>query len=155
MKSFEAMGMAIGRDRVEHAKALHKSVHLISKWTEPSTDFTDSGTFNPLDRIESIIETALKIGNVVPAHALAPLYYLAGRFNCQLIPIPTKHPCLRDLAAQLCTTITEFGEMVYAAGEAMQDGVISPDERRRIEKEAMELQAAIGQFTAMVSELSR
>lgn len=155
MKSFEAMGMAIGRDRVEHAKALHKSVHLISKWTEPSTDFTDSGTFNPLDRIETIIETALKVGNVAPSHALAPLYYLAGRFNCQLLPIPSQHPCLQDLAAQLSSTIKEFGDMVSAAGEAMQDGIISPDERRLIEKEALELQAAIGLFTKMVSEHSR
>lgn len=155
MKTFEAMGMAIGRDRVEHAKALHKSVHLISKWTEPSTDFTDSGTFNPLDRIETIIETALKIGNVSQPQALAPLYYLAGRFNCQLLPIPSQHPCLQDLAAQLCTTITEFGQMVSASGEAMSDGIISPDERRRIEKEALELQAAIGLFTQMVAELSR
>lgn len=155
MKSFEAIGMTVGRDRVEHAKALHKSVHLISKWTEPSTDFTDSGTFNPLDRIETMIETALKIGNVSRPHALAPLYYLAGRFNCQLLPIPSQHPCLQDLSTQLCKTISEFGEMVAAAGDAMTDGVISPDERRRIEKEALELQSAIGLFTQMVAELSR
>ena len=155
MKSFEAMGIAIGRDRVEHAKALHKSVHLISKWTEPSTDFTDSGTFNPLDRIETIIETALKVGNVPHPHALAPIYYLAGRFNCQLLPLPSQHPCLQDLAAQLCVTIKEFGALVSASGEAMQDGIISPDERRKIEREALELMESIGLFTKMVSELSR
>lgn len=155
MKSFEAMGMAIGRDRVEHAKALHKSVHLVSKWAEPSTDFTDSGTFNPLDRIETIVETALKIGNVAHPHALAPLYYLAVRFNCLLLPIPAQHPCLQDLSARLCIAIKEFGEMVAAAGEAMQDGVISPDERRVIEKKSLELMESIGLFTKMVQELSR
>ena len=97
----------------------------------------------------------MKVGNVAPAHALAPLYYLAGRFNCQLLPIPSQHPCLQDLAAQLCVTIKGFGELVSSSGEAMQDGIISPDERRLIEKEALELQAAIGLFTKMVSEFSR
>jgi hypothetical protein len=154
MKSYEAMGLCVGRDRVVHAKALHKSVHLVSKWTEPAVDFTDSGTFNPLDRLEVVMDTALRLGTVDHAHALAPLFYLAQRFDCAVYPLPRQCGCLKDVSAQLGVMVREFGQLMASTGEAMADGRISPDERRRIERAGVSLMEALGAFMNLVGKES-
>jgi len=81
MFSHEALKLAVGRDTVEHAKAHHKSTSLIHKWTEPATDYTDSGAFSPLDRLEILVDTSLRLGNVSRSHSLAPISFLAARFH--------------------------------------------------------------------------
>jgi hypothetical protein len=155
MLSHEALKLAVGRDTVEHAKSHHKSTSLIHKWTEPATDYTDSGAFSPLDRLETIIETSLRIGNVDRAHSLAPIQYLAQRFNCLLLPLPESSPCLADLAQNLNYLIKEFGDLVATTAEAMADHRISPDERRRMEKEGQELQVALGVFLQTVASVDK
>lgn len=80
MKSHEAMDRCIGRHRLAVAKALHKSAALVSKWQEPTSDFTDSGTLNPIDRLETIIKATLSEGHNRD-DATAPISYLAHRFG--------------------------------------------------------------------------
>lgn len=155
METFEALKLAVGRDTVAHAKSHRKSTSLIHKWTEPATDYTDSGAFSPLDRLETVIETSLRLGNVPRAHSLAPIQYLAQRFNCLLLPLPIESPCLVTLANSLNLTIKEFGDLVGITAEAMVDHVITPDERRRIEAEGQELLEALGGFLAAVAEAGK
>lgn len=155
MLSHEALKLAVGRDTVEHAKAHHKSTSLIHKWTEPATDYTDSGAFSPLDRLEIVIETSLKLGHVSRSHSLAPVSFLAQRFNCLLLPLPPVSPCLADLARNLNKTIKEFGDVVSVTADAMEDHRITPDERRKIEAEGQELFEALGAFMRSLAEADK
>lgn len=61
MKSYEAIGRAIGHQATEFAKRLGLSTSMIYKWTEPCNDYSTSGALNPVDRLETVIETALRI----------------------------------------------------------------------------------------------
>lgn len=142
MKSHEAMDRCIGRHRVPVAKALYKSTALISKWMEPSSDFTDSGTLNPLDRLETIIKTALheKQGR---DDALAPVLYLASKFGLTVITLPETNPHLQDIIKESHKAIKEFGEYIAAFSAAIEDGKISALERREIELEGHQAIQAI------------
>jgi hypothetical protein len=137
MKSYEAMDRCIGRHRVAVAKAMRKSTHLVSKWMEPSTDFTDSGILNPMDRLETIMRTALHEGQSRD-DATAPISYLAHRFGLVVIPLPEANPTMRDVVTHNNRSIKEFGEYITAFSEAIEDGRISPLERRRIELEGLQ-----------------
>lgn len=149
MKSYEALNRAISRQTVEHARRLHVSTSLVHKWQEPSTDFTDSGAYNPLDRIETIIETALSLG-VKPEDALAPIYYLAERFGQIVIPVPAIETSVTSVSAELLKTIQEFGDLASEASKALQDGKITWQEHDRINREAWELIRQVAVFLRRV-----
>lgn len=155
METYEALGLCVGRDTVAHAKALRRSTALVNKWTEPTNDFEDSGALNPLDRLEMMIETARRVGKVSPTDAIAPIQYLANRFNLALIPLPANIPCLTDVTHQLMVTIKEFGDLAAVSAAAMEDCRITPDERRIIEREGNELLAAVGLFLKVVAEAAQ
>lgn len=140
MKSYEAIQRAVAGKTIEHAKKLHKSVPLLHKWMEPSIDFNDSGTYNPLDRIETIIETSLSLGSH-PIDAVAPIQYLAERFNHILIPIPTLNATdsNSDLSREMLKTCSEFGDLSKDAAQALLDGKLTRREAARIDKDAWEL----------------
>lgn len=156
MNSYKAMDLAVGKDRIEHAKALRKSKELVSKWTEPHADFEDSGTISPLDRVETVVATSLRLANVPRSHSLAPVAYLAHQFHCLLVPLPENHhPSLSDLSTQLSCTIKEFGDLMSVSAEAMADGRITPNELRNVERLALELVSDVGMFTRMLAEASK
>jgi hypothetical protein len=136
MNSFEAMDRCIGRHRTAVAKALHKSTILVAKWMEPSSDFTDSGLLNPMDRLETIMNTALHEGQT-REDATAPILYLANKFNMTVIPLPESVPSLKDIVRQSHRSIKEFGEYISAFSEAIADGKITPMERKHIELEGL------------------
>jgi hypothetical protein len=139
MKSFEAIQKAIKGKTVDFAKRLGLSTSLIGKWQEPSTDYTDSGAYNPLDRIEMIIEKSLEMGNP-REDAFAPIHYLAEKFHLITIPIPAAHAQTNTEASEeLLKTITEFGHLAEEASIALADGKISAREYLKMEKEGWEL----------------
>jgi hypothetical protein len=150
MKSHEALHKAIGGKTVEFAKRLGLSSVMLNKWQEPTTDWSDSGAFNPLDRIETIIETALQRGRT-DDKAFAPIYFLAERFGLVVIPVP-QCDCLKDLHGELMETIKEFGHLASAASEAMADGWISRDEAARIEAEGNDLLRHVSAFIQKAKE---
>ena len=150
MKSYEAIQRAVAGKTIEHAKKLHKSVPLLHKWMEPSTDFNDSGTYNPLDRVETIIETSLSMGSPLD-DALAPIQYLAEHFNLICISIPKTTGKMEELSKELLKTISEFGDLSKEAAESMKNGSISPKEAKRIEKEAWELIRQVSVFIQKVN----
>jgi len=150
MKSYEAIQRAVAGKTIEHAKRLHKSVPLLHKWMEPSTDFDDSGSYNPLDRIETIIETSLSLG-CHPDDAVAPIQYLAERFSLIVISVPKTNGKMEDLSKELLKTISEFGDLSKEASKSMRNGTISMSEAKRIEKEAWELIRQVSVFIQKVN----
>jgi len=154
VKSYEALNRAISRQTVEHARRLHVSTSLVHKWQEPSTDFTDSGAYNPLDRIETIIETALSLG-VKTEEAFAPIHYLAERFGQIVIPIPKSENTAAEASKELLKTIQEFGEMAAEASKALRDGKITWQEYDRINREAWELIRQVAVFLRVIESSVR
>jgi hypothetical protein len=150
MKSYEALQKCIKGDTVETAKELGLSTISVNKWQEPHTDFTDSGSFNPLDRINTIINRSVRKGKTAD-EAYAPLYYLAEEHKHVCIPLP-ECKCLDDLNRELHESIKEFGHMVSAASEAMLDGRISRMEFKRIEDEGNDLIRHVSAFIIKAKE---
>jgi hypothetical protein len=154
MKSHEALNKAIGRQTVEHAKRLHLSTSMVHKWQEPAVDYTDSGAFNPLDRLETIIETALSLG--IPLEdAYSPLHYLAQKFDHIAVPIPVGRPDIKGVSDELLKAVTEFGELAREASTALQDHKITRLEFSRIDKEAWELIRQVALFLSRVREITK
>ena len=155
MHSHEALQRAIHGSTVQFAKRLGLSTSLVNKWQEPTNDWTDSGVYNPLDRIEAVVEMALSQGRD-EKDALAPIHYLARRFGLISIKIPEYNKNdLGDLTHELMDTITEFGQLTEATSAAIADGRISCNEAKRIEKEAWELIHQVTVFMARVREAVR
>ena len=154
MKSYEALQAAIDRNTIEHARALHKSASLVHKYQEPALDWTDSGSHNPLDRIETIIQTSLNLGT--PAgKALAPIQYLAERFGLVIIPIPKTTPCTKTLSQELIKTISEFSELARTASIALEDGIITKRESAEISREGWELVRQVAEFVQVIGESAK
>ena len=154
MESYEALSNAINRKTAEHAKGLGLSISTVSKWQLPSVDFTDSGAFNPLDRIESIIEKSLRLGN--PAElALSPVFYLGDKFNFVPLILPPTSPNLAEITTQLHRIVSEFGLLINESSEALKDGIVTPAERKRIELDAQRLLASTGLFLKLVQEAAK
>lgn len=153
MNTFDAIQRAIAGKTVAHSKALHLSVSSVNKWQEPSKDFDDSGSYNPLDRIETIIETSLKL-DTPREDALAPIQYLAASFNCLLIPLPNENPSLKNMHYELAALVKEFGHLMEKSADAMADGRITADELRAVEHEAQHLQYRLGLFLQTASGVS-
>jgi hypothetical protein len=149
MESHEALSNTINRKTSTHAKALGLSVSTVSKWQEPSVDFSDSGAFNPLDRIETIISTSIAQGNSLDM-ALSPVYFLAEKFNFVPLLLPATPPNFADISRQLHKVVCEFGHVIQESADALDDGKVSPDERRRIEREAQHLYSSLGLFLKQI-----
>jgi hypothetical protein len=154
MKSHEALNRAINRNTVEVARALHLSTSSVNKWQEPSTDFSDSGSYNPLDRIETIIEKSLDLG-ISFEDATAPIQYLAERFGFICIQMPQTKANLSELSQELLKTITEFGHLAQESSAALEDDIINRMELTKITKEAWDLIRQVGTFLQKVQECSK
>lgn len=151
MKSHEAMDRCIGRNRVAVAKALGRSSTLISKWQEPTGDYTDSGSRNPIDWLELTMSTAIHEGQPKDL-AVAPIEYLAHKFGLTVIPLPEATPSMKDVVRQSHRSIKEFGDYITAFSESIEDDRISPLERKRIEVEGMQAIQQIMAVLKMIEE---
>lgn len=153
MHSYEALQEAIQGKTVEHAKALGVSGSLVCKWQEPHTDFTDSGAYNPLDRIATVVETALRL-EVSREGALSPVYYLNHRFNLICFPLPNlgAGTAVND---ELIQAIKEFSDLAQVTSESLMDGRISNLDRKKIVREGREAMRAIGILLQIVKESVR
>jgi len=132
MRSHEAIQQAIAGRTADHAKALHLSFSSVTKWQEPCGDWSDSGSHNPLDRIETIMNTALAFKN---PEALAPLHYLCERFGVLAVPIP-KYDCT-NITSDMILAVKEFGEVAQEVTKAIDDNKIDREEAKRIRREGM------------------
>lgn len=153
MQSHKSIQEAIAGETVEHAKALHLSTALVNKWQEPSTDFTDSGALNPLDRLKTIIHTALRLGKSKDPYA--PLHDLAADCNHVAFPIPRPNGDLGALTSELLDAVREFGKLSEEASKSMVSGDISQREFERIEKRGNSLCREVMEFVAAAKEAAK
>ena len=153
MHSYEAMQDAIQGRTVDHARALGVSTSLVAKWQEPHIDFSDSGAYNPLDRIATVVETALRLG-VPTSKALSPIFHLNHRF--ELVCVPLQPSGTGNMVnEQLIHAIKEFSDVAQATSESLMDGRISRIEARKIIREGQEALRAIGTLLKVVKEAIR
>lgn len=123
----------MGGDSVAMAKRLGRSSSLVQKWCEPTTDFTDNGAYNPLDRIAGMMEVAEQNGKS-SLEILAPVRYLASG-RALVIPTTQNKSCPEEINIQTAKTMKEFGEAIAVAADALQDKKLSPNERKVVLKE--------------------
>ncbi len=154
MQSHEAIQTAIGGKTVEHAKALHLSSSAVHKWQEPSTDFTDSGSLNPLDRVETIIQTSLNLDSSIDK-AIAPVQYLAERFGLIVLSLPKIPDCHEQLTADLLKMIAEFGDLTRETGLALAQQRMTKKEARQIDEDCWILIRQIAVFLHHVAEAAK
>lgn len=138
-KSFEALEETIRRDTADVALALNQSPVLVRKWKErPATeeDFQQSGTRNPLDRLETIISTIEKIDE---NRAYVPIKWLCARFDfLPPVKMPKFEASNEDLMKAVMKWHSEFGQTCEAISESLKDGRLSPAEYKHCLKEAMD-----------------
>jgi hypothetical protein len=147
-RTYEVLNRVIGRNTVEHAKRLRLSTVAVNKWKEPSADFEDSGSLNPLDRIETVIETGLLL-NVPTEDAYAPIQYLLRRFPQADSATPSTPESIQD---QLATVMASTSEVIQQTCMALADRQITPAERRDITQQA---QRAIHQMQQLIVLVER
>lgn len=156
MNSYEALAKTINRHTVRIARRLRLSTNMVNKWQEPSTDFTDSGALNPLDRIEEIIDEALKLN---PQDAFTPIYWLAEQFNLIVISAPDSPTGISELTEELLKTINEFSDLTKASSMALSadspgGNKITRDEAEKINQEGQEVIRQVAAFLKTVKKLS-
>lgn len=137
MESFDAMGMCIGRDADDIGRALELGGITLRKWKSDPID--GSGSRNPLDLIRITIQTAINLGRD-PKEALAPLRYLQACFKDQLEQSP------EDLLEAYSDAMHEFSRLVAEHTAALRDGLISPSERRRMERVVFSLRNRLDEY---------
>jgi hypothetical protein len=141
----------VGPNVAEHAKARRCSTSMIYKMTEPSSDFSDSGTLNDVDRLALHILTALGCSRT-KAQATAPTQCLAHMFDQVVIDIPRALNTPKQVTEELARTIAEFSDVTAETARALEDGRISAIEAERIHKEVWQLIRAAVAFEARVQE---
>lgn len=109
MKSFEALNLVIGRDTVEHAKALKLKPGTVGKWKESPEA---SGSPNPLDRVETMTLTAIELqrGDA----AFEALRYLARRFGFLLVPVAVGEISAQNLLDKSLSVLRAQGDFMAA-----------------------------------------
>jgi hypothetical protein len=152
--SYEAIHSAIDGATVEHARRLHLSSSLLGKWQEACSDYTDSGCFNPLDRIETLVQTSLNLGTSQDK-ALAPVQYLAERFGLVVLSIPCEKSSVRSCEKELLHVIEEFGDLARESARALDDGAIRRREAENIKREGWEAIRQIARFVKLAGESVR
>jgi hypothetical protein len=145
MKNHEAMKVLIGNRAAEFARRLGLSGSTVYKWTEPCECDTDSGRRNPPDLVEQCIEIGIALGDPREQY-LAPLQRLNERFNIIGIDLPSHKRNPKELASELCHTMTEFADLVRVASVALEDGDISRSDFERIQEEGWQAIRQIGLF---------
>ncbi len=132
-RSYENLAECIGPNTIDVARALHISPSIVYKWQQhPATEeeYTQSGTRNPEDRIETIIST---IEPIDPKRAYLPIYRLNARFG--FLP-PVKKPDVnvdeKCINQAVFDWIGSFGKVTTAVSDALADNVVTKAELIKI-----------------------
>ena len=133
MKSYEAMRLMVGGFAVDMAKRLVLSSRMIHKWCEPTEDYSDSGSLNPLDRLDSMMDEAQRLGQSA-LEIYAPIRYLCQGHGV-FLPLPNHTCSTSDISKQTIKTIKEFGEALTRAAESLEDDKLTVSERKDVLRE--------------------
>ena len=149
MDAHDAIKQAVDGHYEEIAKAIGRSANLVHRWTLPVTDFSESGAYSDLDRLEALMEKSLALGTPV-SKALAPIYRLSSRFGGHFIP-PAPVVCESwDIARQLTLTMRKVGDLLASTAEALEDDKITPNERRDLLQKYHEGLHELSQLVSLV-----
>lgn len=151
MHSHESLKRTVGGFYREIAKRLGLSKETVYKWTESTEDFSSSGAYNPVDRVEAMIDEALRLG-VKPVDALAPIHYLAASVGGIFLPPVPRCGSNLDISRQLCKTMKEVSESFAVSAAALEDDHLTPSERRDMLKAAYEGLHELTALIAMIQE---
>lgn len=140
MESFEALGLCIGRDSEQIAQALGVATITVQKWKQ---DPLASGSRNPVDIIKIAVNKAIAMGRR-PAEALAPVTHLVDYFKDAAESA--------DLSVQRshADLMQEFSHLISEHAVAIRDGQVSPDERRRLEREIVHVREMLDEYEAAI-----
>lgn len=82
------------------------------------------------------------------------LDYLCGAMGCVCIRLPGAGSGLPNTERDAMEAVRQFGELIAAVGDAIADGRISREERKRISHEGYEAMQAIMTLIKKVEEVS-
>lgn len=78
------------------------------------------------------------------------LDYLEAAVGRVAIALPAGTAGTRELAASVCRTVKEFGDVAREAGAAIADGTVTRGEAERVERESLEL---VREIMALVEQV--
>ena len=81
------------------------------------------------------------------------LYAMADELNHMAIPLPQVGD--DNVAHAISTTCAEFGDYLRRVDDAMQDGKITPNEIKALERELAEMIAAAGHLQSLLAGLGK
>ena len=84
----------------------------------------------------------------------APLKAIGRACGCVFLPLPEVAGDDCPLTAGMAQSVTQFGELLAALGDAIRDGVISENEARRINKEGHEVLEAVLQVLKITEQMA-
>ncbi len=146
MKSHNAMADAIAHDAAAMAEEMGLKPVTVRKWKESPEQ---SGSVNPLERVATVIRTALSLGR--PRYkALRPLYWLAAQFSMIVFPAPERGVDLAGATNRLAHLMREFGEFVSAVAGTLEHGSLTAEEYTTIRAKGAELMQALAQFLRLL-----
>ena len=129
------------------AKELGLSARAVQQWGQTETDKRSPG-----ERMEIAMRVAME--HRKPHDALAPLHLLARRLGYRLEPDEApadEAPSLEAIARQASAAMIEAGEAVQTVLSAMEDGIISNDERDQVQRECDEAIEALVRLKRLMS----
>lgn len=140
------MALCIGRDADLMADVLGNAAITLRRWKQ---DPLQSGARNPIDVLEILIQTSLDSGRD-KSEALAPLDYLVRRFAKESAPSSdiSIHAALADVTLEEAHLTSEYSI-------AIRDGHISPDERRKLQREVGHLHERLENMINVLQSLER
>lgn len=130
-RMFEPLGIK------QFASELNLGYSTVAQWQEDPESLSGAGRLNPLDRLD-VIRRVLQAGGHADL-AVEALRWLAGRAGYRLVreaDLPTDH---EGLLREVLRLGAEAGDVQRIVEDALRDGRIDADERKRI---LMELQGA-------------
>lgn len=138
--SFTVLEETIGRNTQAVCKALNLAPESIRKWKQPraTKDNFQSGSKNPLDRLEIVMKTIEEIdGNTERAHE--PIKWLCTRFG-YLPPIKMQIEEIeeKEILKAILGWHKEFGETCVEISKTLEDGQVTKKEYDDCYREAIE-----------------
>jgi hypothetical protein len=125
------------------ADDLGLSTSMIYKWAEPADKATGSGTTNPLDRIEALLQST---GD----HRL--VQWICQRAGGFFILNPKNAPHPHYLIPATNQIVQEFADLLAVIATAAADNQITPDEAKLIRARWEELKTVTEGFVACCEE---
>jgi hypothetical protein len=130
MDTWHAWKITVGSYYQQVAKRLKLSTHTINKWKQPSEDYSDSGTYNPSDRLIEAVEEVLAQGHD-PKQAFSVLHQICQHFGGLFFPpVKSINPEHKELTHQSFIAMKEVSEGLATVADSLADGNITPIERR-------------------------